>query len=205
MTSQVEVRAVTTTSTPAPTTTPRATATRPPAPSPTATSTPRPAQLVSEVAPAVRPPTSAVSTLPARGDVTQLSLPPGTRVVWGGCASDRTCYRYNFYWAPTREAVLQQNEPAIKVQHELCHAHQHWSINGGAALAPEEYDLKRWYETPEGRSFVEATRGLPWPWTQSAVNGIEDFAWTCAYWYVDPDYLRRVSPERYRWAQEHLP
>lgn len=132
-------------------------------------------------------------------------MPSGTTVVWGGCASDGTCYPYNFYWAPTREVVMQRGEGQDKVQHELCHAHQHWSINGGAPLDPSDYDLESWYATAEGQSFTAMASSLGWPWSHSAVNGLEDFAWTCAYWYVDPAYLRSVSSERYRWAQQHLP
>ncbi len=136
---------------------------------------------------------------------TQLPVPEGTTVVWGGCASDGECHWYNFYWAPTHEAVLQQGEGQNKIQHELCHAHQHWSISGGAPLRPSDYDLESWYSTAEGESFTAMVAGLSWPWSHSAVNGLEDFAWTCAYWYVDPARLLSASPERYRWAQQHLP
>ena len=126
-------------------------------------------------------------------------------MVWGGCASDGTCYGFNFYWAPTHEAVLQNGEGQAKVQHEFCHAHQHWSINGGAPLPPSDYDLVSWYGTAEGQSFTASTSGLAWPWTHSAVNGLEDFAWTCAYWYLDPGYLQSMSAERYAWAAANLP
>jgi hypothetical protein len=101
--------------------------------------------------------------------------------------------------------VLQNGEPQIKVQHELCHAHQHWSINGGAPLSAIDYDLQSWYGTAEGRSFASAVSGLAWPWSHSAVSGLEDFAWTCAYWYLDPAHLLQASPQRYDWAAAHLP
>ncbi len=156
--------------------------------------------LVSEVLPAVQPPRPA----PVRGGTT-LTIPDGTTVAWGGCSSDGQCHWYNFYWAPTHEAVLQNGEPQIRVQHELCHAHQHWTIDGGAPLAPANFDLHTWYDTTEGRGFSAAVDGLPWPWSHSAVNGLEDFAWTCAYWYLDPAYLLQVSPARYAWAAQHLP
>ena len=100
---------------------------------------------------------------------------------------------------------MQHGEGENKVQHELCHAHQHWSINGGGPLPPSDYDLESWYETAEVQSFAAASAGLPWPWTHSAVSGLEDFAWTCGYWYLDAAYLLQVSPERYAWAAEHLP
>lgn len=162
--------------------------------------TPVPQPYLSEVATTARPP----EPTPVRGG-TSLPLPEGTTVVWGGCASDGECHWFNFYWAPTREVVMQNGEPERKVQHELCHAHQHWSINGGAPLAPSDYDLESWYSTAEGQSFRAAVAGLPWPWTHSAVNGLEDFAWTCAYWYLDPAYLLEASPERYDWAARNLP
>lgn len=136
---------------------------------------------------------------------TALPLPEGTTVVWGGCASDGTCYWYNFYWAPTREVVMQDGEGEHKVQHELCHAHQHLTISGGAPLPPSDYDLDSWRSTGEGRSFAAAVAGLAWPWTHSAVNLLEDFAWTCAYWYLDPAYLLATSSARYDWAAANLP
>jgi hypothetical protein len=164
------------------------------------------------VAPAVRPPEATATDVPppppaptpVRGG-TNLPLPAGTTVAWGGCASDGRCYSYNFYWAPTHEAVLQNGEPQRKVQHELCHAHQHWSINGGGPLNASDYDLESWYGTAEGRSFMTAVSAQSWPWSHSAVSGLEDFAWTCAFWYVDPAYLLQVSPPRYEWAATNLP
>jgi hypothetical protein len=156
--------------------------------------------LISEVLPAVQHPEPGA----VRGG-TSLSVPDGTAVVWGGCASDGRCYPYNFYWAPTREVVMQPGEGGHKVQHELCHAHQHQSINGGAPLPPSDYDLESWHSTPEGQSFSATVSGLPWPWSHSAVNTLEDFAWTCAYWYVDPARLLQSSPQRYDWAAANLP
>ena len=136
---------------------------------------------------------------------TSLPIPDGTTVVWGGCASDGECHWFNFYWAPTHEVVMQAGESPLKVQHELCHAHQHWSINGGAALDPSDYDLESWYTTTEGASFLATVEGLAWPWSHSAVNGLEDFAWTCANWYLQPERLLNLSPERYAWAAANLP
>ncbi|MCH7511496.1 MAG: hypothetical protein IIB19_03910 [Chloroflexi bacterium] len=188
---------------------PVATATAMPTAAPTdtpePTATPASAPPVSEVLPAAArseepPPASAT----VRGG-TQLPVPEGTTVVWGGCASDGECHWYNFYWAPTHEAVLQQGEGENKVQHELCHAHQHWSISGGAPLRPSDYDLESWYSTAEGASFTAMAAGLSWPWSHSAVNGLEDFAWTCTYWYLDPARLLGTSPERYQWAADNLP
>jgi len=133
-----------------------------------------------------------------------LTIPPETKVVRGSCSSDGECHWYNFYWAPTHEAVVQEGESQIKVEHELCHAHQHWSINGGALLPPDDYDLHTWYDTAEGKSFFGAASGLSWLWSHSAVNDLEDFAWTCAYWYLGPVYLNKISPQRYDWAAANL-
>ena len=195
--------------------TPTATATAQPAepstitPQPTATPAPEatatPGTLVSEVLPASLPPPPAPpAEAPVRGG-TFLAVPEGMSVVWGGCASDGECHWYNFYWAPTNEVVMQPGEGQHKVQHEMCHAHQHWSINGGAPLDPSDYDLESWYGTGEGQSFTAAVSGLAWPWSHSAVNGLEDFAWTCGYWYLDPASLLQLSPERYDWAAANLP
>ena len=155
---------------------------------------------ISEILPAASEPEPVV----VRGG-TDLPLPANTSESWTGCAADGECHWYNFYWAPTREIVLQPGEGQNKVWHEYCHAHQHWSINGGEPLRPSDYDLESWYDTAEGISYVTAASGLPWPWTHSARSGLEDFAWTCGYWYFDPAYLLSVSPERYDWAAANLP
>ncbi len=155
---------------------------------------------------------AAASSSPTEGPViaapnpSALQLPEGTSVIRGACTSDGECRESNFYWAPTHEAIVQVNEGETVVQHELCHAHQHWAVNGGAYLGPTGHSLSRWYSTPEGLSFRAMAEGLSWPWSQSHTTDGEDFAWTCANWYVDPDRLLQVGgPERYQWAQEHLP
>ncbi len=165
---------------------------------------PQPEPLISEVLREVQPPQAVAEPVEILGG-TQRMVPAGTGVVWGGCASDGTCYPFNFYWAPTNEVVMQNGEGEHKVQHELCHAHQHWSINGGEPLPPSDYDLESWYATEESGSFTAAVAGLPWPWTHSAESGLEDFAWTCGYWYSDAAYLLQVSPQRYAWAAAYLP
>lgn len=182
------------------TSTPTSTGTPVATPTPTAT----PESTVSEVAPAIQPPPASPRPTPARG-WRDLPVPQGTKLIRGGCASDGECYSFNFYWAPTRDVVVQHGEGKPKIMHELCHAHQHWSINRGADLAPADYDLESWYSTAEGRSFTAAVAGLSWPWSHSAINGLEDFAWTCTYWYIDEDYLQEMSPARYQWAQANLP
>lgn len=204
---------------PAPTATPTTAALATPTVAPTTTPAAPPTEPAQAVAPEVVPPVTALvppaAVAPAQEPVavaptavpggTTLTMPADTTVVWGGCASDGTCYWYNFYWAPTHEVVMQNGEGPDKVQHELCHAHQHWTISGGAPLAPSDYDLLSWYATGEGTSFAAAAAGLAWPWAHSNVNPLEDFAWTCAYWYLDPAYLLTASPERYDWAAANLP
>lgn len=60
--------------------------------------------------------------------------------------------------------------------------------------------------TSEGQSFTAAVDGLPFPWTHSAINGLEDFAWTCAFWYLDPERLVTVGGQaRYDWVRRNLP
>ena len=135
----------------------------------------------------------------------ELQLPEGTSVVIGKCASDGECHPYNFYWGQTKEIVLQSGQRENKLLHEACHAHQHWSINSGNRLQENDTDLESWYQTAEGQSFTNAVEGLPWPWTDSAKNTLEDFAWTCGFFYFDPHYLQDISPERYNWASDNLP
>ena len=190
-----------------------------PVPTPTLTETPAPQPTVapvSELAPVVSPvhvhgPSQAApsaSQSVVGGNFAALGLPSNTRTVTGGCASDGTCYPYNFYWAPTHEVVLADYGENNDNQetHEYCHAHQHWTINGGAALVPSDYDLGSWYGTAEARSFTAAVAGLAFPWQLSAASGLEDFAWTCTNWYGNPQRLLDVGgAERYEWAKRNLP
>lgn len=88
-------------------------------------------QVVRRSSPPARITNESVINLPA-----ELQMPEGTSVVIGKCASDGECHSYNFYWAPTKETVLQPGERENKLLHEACHAHQHWSINGGKPLEP---------------------------------------------------------------------
>lgn len=198
---------------PSPTPTATATATRLP---PTATPVPErvmtvlevyapsPARTASPAPKATKPPPTAVPTVIQAGDLNQLPLPPGTTVNRSGCASDGHCEWFNFWWHPTSEAVVQPGEPRLKEVHELCHGHQDWSI--GRPLALSELDLRPWYSTVEGQSFMAAVDGLPFPWAHSAVNGLEDFAWTCANWFLNPARLVTAGGQaRYRWAKENLP
>ncbi len=95
------------------------------------------------------------------------------------------------------------------VQHELCHAHQHWTINGGEDLLfdPDdpvnggEVGLLQWKQTEESVSYAQAIMGLPPIVPHPFPSLLEDFASACAYWYTDPVYLYEVSPERHAWMQ----
>ena len=179
-------------------------------PTPTSNLTPTPTLVVSEPDKlGVDKPTPNLLSYPATvvegGDLAGLALPANVTVNTSGCASDGSCYWYNFYWAPTHEVVLQGDEPYIRRVHETCHAHQHAVI--GRELTPNEYDLHPWYDTVEASSY-EAIAGHDWPWKEafsSQNNLIEDFAEACAWWYVQPADLYALSQARYDWMGENLP
>lgn len=176
----------TSTSTSTPTETPTATPTSTPVP-PTPADTP------------VRPPPAT------GGSLGRLPLPSNTTVVQGA-ASDGESWPFCFYWAPTHEVVMVSGCVESNRVHELCHAHQHWTINGGAPLAPSDYDLGPWYATGQAQSFGAIAGGFPWGRVSNASNLLEDFAETCASWYLNPERLLSVGGQaRYDWARENLP
>mgnify|MGYP001598665634 CR=1 FL=1 len=149
----------------------------------------------------------APPSLPESGDLSALSLPDGVTTRYDGCSPTYACtVATNYYDAGSRTVALQPGEGWLKEVHELCHAHQHWAINGGVALDPSDYDLESWYASAEGVEYMAAV-GVPepWPFTHSAVNGIESFAWSCSWWYVQPGELASVCPVCYHWAEENLP
>lgn len=137
----------------------------------------------------------------------ELPIPEGTRIVIGSCSSDGKCMpNDNFYWEPTEEIVFHSGQREDILLHEACHAHQDWSIMNDENHLQESTDLKSWYQTGEGKSFIKAVEGLPWIWTEiGPENILEDFAWTCGYFYFDPHYLQETSPQRYEWAIKNLP
>ncbi|MDR7574204.1 MAG: hypothetical protein QN194_14930 [Armatimonadota bacterium] len=150
-------------------------------------------------------PLSTVEEAVAGGVLEDLPVPDGLSVSTSGCARDGACYWYNFYWAATREVVLHGNDTG-RLAHEMCHAHQHWTINGGADLAPSDYDLEQWYATAEAASYSRVATDWPWPYQISVrANLLEDFAEACGLWYSDPVMLRRISPARYGWMAANLP
>lgn len=153
----------------------------------------------------LEPPTPTREPRPgAGGNVTALPLPTNTGISWTGCASDGECHPFNFYWAPTREVVMQPGEPYYKEVHERCHAHQAWAI--GRDLVPSEYDLHPWYSTQEGQQFMtEIGIPNPWPFSHSAINGLESFAWVCGFYYADPQQLHDLCLVCYNWARRNLP
>ena len=133
----------------------------------------------------------------------KLTLPVGVTVRYDGCSESYGCsINTNYYDAGSHEVVLQgADEPYRKVVHEYLHAHQHWTINGGATLAPSAYDLAGWYGTAEGVAFMAAV-GVPdpWPWpTESYATGIEAFATSGSLWYTDVSRLRVDCPVCYSW------
>lgn len=148
----------------------------------------------------------------AGGDFAALQLPPDTTVNRTGCASDGYCDArgVNFYWAPTHEVVLVNERQSIHAEtHEHLHAHQHWTINGGAPLPPSGYDLHAWYTSEQGKSFM-AEVGIPdilWSSNscRSAQNGIESFACVGQLWYNNPAKLHELCPVCYDWTVSSLP
>jgi hypothetical protein len=151
----------------------------------------------------IQEPAQAPAAAPRAGNLDALPVPPGTSVNSSGCASDGFCTWYNFYWSPTHEVVMQGEEPWVRVVHERCHAHQHWSINGGD---PTREDLSAWYGTEEAASFGAAATGWPYPYAFTTANNLlEDFAEACALWYTDPVALQDISPSRLDWMAANLP
>lgn len=149
----------------------------------------------------VEPPPTATPV--SGGNLSAMQMPSDTTVNDSGCASDGECHWFNFYWSRTHEVVLQGQEPTIRLVHEMCHAHQHWSINGGADTSA---DLSAWYTTNEGESYTAAATGWPYPYEFTTVhNPLEDFAEACALYHVDPARLLDISPARYDWMRANLP
>ncbi len=194
----------TATATLTPTETPTETPTASPSPTQTPTATLERPAVVSEVSEPVAPPAAREPEPVTGGNFAALPLPANTTVIWGA-ASDGASWPYCFYWAPTHEVVMVDGCGETNRVHELCHAHQHWTINGGASTG---IDLGAWYGTGEGQSFAAAVAGSPFPWGRisTATNLLEDFAATCASWYLDPAGLQQTGGQaRYSWAKENLP
>ena len=162
----------------------------------------QPEYVIATAASPVEPPRTSYG-----GDLAALAVPEGLTTRYDGCSPTYGCRTdINYYDAGARVVVLQPGEGWLKEVHELCHAHQHWAINGGADLDPSDYDLESWYASSEGVGYMVAV-GVPdpWPFSHSAVDGIESFAWTCSWWYVQPGELASGCPVCYSWAEENLP
>jgi hypothetical protein len=126
-------------------------------------------------------------------------LPPGLQVIVStdGCTSNGECWHggaspSNYYDAPSRAVVLYPDQPVQIVAHELCHAHQHAMV---LAKDPASNDLMAYFGTSEGMAFLALRNQAP------SVDALEDAAWVCAWYYVDPD---RLYPNALAWAQEWL-
>lgn len=166
---------------------------------PTPTVTPSPSPTATPLPPTPRP---VVTDTPVPRSGPRIGSQAGS-VVWEGCASDGTCYPYNFYWVPTGEIVMQGEQPPLEVAHEWGHRQQHLDLNGGA---PTSIDLAAWYTTSAALSYQAVAQG--WPYPKGTLLGpslLEDWAWAYAYHEVDPGWLAAVSPARYRWMEENLP
>jgi hypothetical protein len=89
------------------------------------------------------------------------------------------------------------------LDHEVCHAHQHWQIlSAGSEMRA---GLDAWLSTEQGKAFVQAvnqTQGL-----RFSGESIEDFANVCYWWYlpeVAPVNLQSF-PSLLRFAEAWLP
>ena len=136
-------------------------------------------------------------------------VPSDLAVRHDGCGPTWGCSLwYNYYDASGHVIVLQPGE-AHRETHERLHAHQHMSINGGAPLAPSDYDLGSWYASSEGQSFMTEVGVPSILWSSgncpSYQNGIEAFACVGQLWYNDPTTLHDLCLTCYRWAGKNLP
>ena len=153
---------------------------------------------------------------PAGGGGKDLPVPPSTHIFISPmlCMSDGICPKgidsraIAYYNATLNEIVAKRALLPLYEQHEVCHAHQHWQINGGGAEGVT-LDLREWFDTPQGRSFLESFARDPWIWNNlSPLMGskeLEDFAWTCALWRLNPQSLQQISSARYEWANIWIP
>ncbi len=97
------------------------------------------------------------------------------------------------------DCVLPAARYQSTLQHELCHAHQDFSIE-----AEFGQGLGHWSETAEGKSYTVAIQGrgfLYYPWGWSLV---EDFATACSRYYTNREFARTSYPYRSAWMDENL-
>jgi hypothetical protein len=139
----------------------------------------------------------------------QLTVPGGytVYVTSSGCLADGNCpigeHPVNYYWSPTRTAVVCPDQALWTLRHEACHAHQHLAILEAFGRDPvPPYDLHEWFATPEAREW-DARVTSPWPdyghWTiePGEHTALEDFAITCGLYFTDPQSLRALDPARF--------
>ena len=166
------------------------------------TSTPEP--LVELPVPALATPEKeGWPPLPGVPELTTVSTIPGCTEY----ATPQVCKPYNFYWAPSREIVMVVDELDRRV-HELCHAHQHWTILMETGREPIDVTLSEWVYTEEGRSFlkIRSVGWGSWPWgtISTRQDVIEDFAETCTWGLLDPVYLESVDSYRFNWFADRF-
>lgn len=171
-----------------------------PAESPPATAIP--ATAVPSPRPSPTP--TATGGFPAR-----LTVPDGytVYVTSNGCLVEGTCplgeHPVNYYWAPTRTAVVCPEQTPWTLRHEACHAHQHLTIleELGKDAGPP-YDLHEWLVTGEARDWgMLVTTAWPnyghWASEPSAHNALEDFAISCGLYFTNPQLLHDLDPLRF--------
>lgn len=156
---------------------------------------------------------------PALGPLHLLSNETGTDLTgwspYGRAANYYSNHRgYN-------EIVLYPNQTASTVLHEMGHAYQLRSVPPGRIawvfLDPEFLDFMeatewRLESSPdEVAAAFEAYQvrfsyhGAPVWSGLSSFDPLEDYANTFAQFFLDPEALRTLSPERYEWMASHLP
>lgn len=165
-----------------------------PAPTPTATVA-APPPVVATPAPVAAAPAAPVYAAP-------LAIPDGVTQITddSGCLGTYCPYgaqRANFYSPSRRTILVAEGQRASTVQHEWCHAHQHYTVLQELGREPGE-DLSEWYQTREGAFWVEQTGSLPFGWERlSAPTPLETFATVCGYYYTNPEALRSADPARF--------
>lgn len=129
--------------------------------------------------------------------------------------------RLSYYHVPARMVVYISPSPTHgkvgSIAHEIGHAHQHRLVLDVLGREIRDF-VQDWASTPEGRDYLDLTGwqvGQPEPpcelWGCGYSNALEDNAQFCAQWFdptppfTGPEYLRRVAPKRYQWAQRWLP
>jgi hypothetical protein len=143
-------------------------------------------------------------------DRSLLSLPADFSISRTGCSAIQLDPPYCIpqtavavYSGGTHEAILKPTTQVggIVEMHETCHAHQNYTTD----LAGVNFG--DWLNTEEGLSYSEAAAGETGAFRvgQDTTDWLENFAGSCALYYVDPANMALLAPVTYAWLHEHLP